>query len=917
MSGDGILVSKDQYDFNHDDRLFYDLLAYCPGMSNSLADVLAVLEAEAPPSRNSLPGTIDPAARELFDKVRSAGWQKLTLNPEADAGRVAKEHPAADAARLATIIFDGAGRYTYERTLPLGLKERVVCDGKTLLHLYPDLGIGARRTVSRFHRSEFAGLIPWVVPPAEDLARGADLKVVGERTVALIPHGAESAKDADGKPLTYSVGHLVFAENGRLAEQQIVEMPSKKVLLREIIGADGVVKLLNADGKELAVSKGKLSEAKEPNLTPLTPTPLPEGEGHKLVTPLTPTPLPEGEGHKLVVLPLPYRSPEHVRKTLKIENKQLGDLRFEEAMVLFASEFGSQNANEANNVFRQSFHNRDQRQIGFYVLLAACGNNLDAEYGDVLSEHSNEPLAQYLALYSSPVLRKHASQWAVSTGQWEEGFLQHLAVTHALYHRWQSDKVHATDETELKRALDYVRRNATPLSLRERGRGERGRGEGGECPAFALTLLGLMQDRANAEEAQKKDVKSVFRALADAWLLFEGMPGMSYSARYENARCLWKAGESDRACKLFRELYEKTLQDDVLPAIDADFRQALLGNSPHPNPSPEGRGAGLNPNPSPEGRGAGLKETDQWSDLLHQTAKHLVDKKHRLALLLIARQCWQLSDQPMADQLLAAALDGITDDKERQGMTLVAIDFLMGTSQWPRADQLLQGLLADEKLARKSGLWRMGATLAEKHGLTARELECLEQALALEYQNLPDVINLEAIRRDYGRLLRHYENLAEAMVTLKTPPPPDFLPRVIRTADRWRALDSNSSDACQSAARILQTLGERDLGWDYLTTPVAQQPNEAGPWVSLAQTLSSKGELDLADRAYGAAFEAEPTNAQILWDRAQQLQQAGKQVEAQKLFRQLADTDWQPRFNWLKSRAKSLVISHWSLVIGH
>ena len=177
---------------------------------------------------------------------------------------------------------------------------------------------------------------------------------------------------------------------------------------------------------------------------------------------------------------------------------------------------------EANKVFRQSFHNRDQRQIGFYVLLAACGNNLDAEHGDVLSEHPNEPLAQYLALYSSPVLRKHASQWAVNTGQWQEGFLQHLAVTHALFQRWQGDKVNAANETELKRRPGLCppqRPHPSPCY------GGEGRGEGGPCPAFGYALLCLMQDRANAEEAQKKDVKVVYRALADAWLLFEGHAG--------------------------------------------------------------------------------------------------------------------------------------------------------------------------------------------------------------------------------------------------------------------------------------------------------------------------------------------------------------------------------------------------------
>ena len=336
--------------WNSEDRYFFDLVAYCPGMNTSLADIRAVHEAEAPPSPSSRPGTIDPAARRLFDKARPAGWQSVTIPAEAN-------QPAL------TIIFDGTGRYTYERTLPPGLKEQVICDGKTLLHLYPDLGIGARRNVSRFQRIDFARIVPWALPLVEDLARGADLKMVDERTVALVPHGVESAKDAEGKALPYMVLHFVFGTDGKLAERQIVEMPSKKLIRRETANDEKV----------------KVSEAKAPELTPDT--------------------------KKLVVLPLPYRSPDHVRKALKLEKKSNEGLRFEEALVLFAANFGSQKTDELNKLFRQSFHNRDQRQLGFYVLLAACGLSLDAEHGDVLSEHPNEPLAQYLALYSSPVLR--------------------------------------------------------------------------------------------------------------------------------------------------------------------------------------------------------------------------------------------------------------------------------------------------------------------------------------------------------------------------------------------------------------------------------------------------------------------------------------------------------------------------------
>src|SRR5262249_25550904 len=108
--------------FNDDDRLFFDLVSYAPGMNTSGADVLAVLEAEAPPDAASSPGRIEPAARELIDKARAAGWQTLTLTV-----------PHGDKPTEVVIHFDGSGRYAYDRTLPLGLREQVVCDGKTLL----------------------------------------------------------------------------------------------------------------------------------------------------------------------------------------------------------------------------------------------------------------------------------------------------------------------------------------------------------------------------------------------------------------------------------------------------------------------------------------------------------------------------------------------------------------------------------------------------------------------------------------------------------------------------------------------------------------------------------------------------------------------------------------------------------------
>jgi tetratricopeptide (TPR) repeat protein len=798
--------------YSGNERFFFDLVSYAPGMSVSRADMLATIEAEAAPTRASKPGVIDEGDGGVFRKAFLAaglrGWQ--TYRREG-----------------LTITFDGGGRYVYERTMPPGIRERVICDGKTLLHLYPDLGIGARRTVSRFHRLDFARLVPWFIPPAEDLARGADLKAIDERTLAIVPHGVESLKDDKGKPISYADVHLVFV-NGLLAERQIVEMPAKKVLLAEVYGADGVVMVVDGDGKEPATVKGTLTAAKAPDLAVDT--------------------------SKFVILPLPYRDPDHLSKRLKIESKPYPELRFDDALDLFAAHFAQGKHPHPINIFNHAFYERNQRALGFYVFLAAVGQNLDSDHLNVLAEHLNEPLAQYLALHSSPLLRKHASQWAVGSGQWQEGYLQHLAVSHALFQRWQKPKT--TGETaekrkaERERALDYVRRNKGNV--------------------FGWALLGLVQDATSDKDRDAQ------RAFAEAWPLFESVPGLEHAARYETARSLWKSGQREEGRKRFRELYEKTFADGGLPAIDADFRAALLGDG---------------------------KEPDMWSELLRRTAGRLIAKKDRPTVLTLAWQCQQLDDEPLANHLLATALDGATD-KERPWLMLTAVEFHAQNGQLEQAERTLQKLLDDPKLSVQGGLWRIAYQLAERRENKARALECLERALDAEYRKLPEVINIKAVREDYGKLLEHYQNQADALVSLKLAPPADFLAKTVRAADRWRALDSDGEKACEAAGHVLRTLGERELVWDYLTTPVGLHPNESGPWLSLANTLGRRGALDLADRAYTAAFDAEPTNAQILWDRATNLRQAGKLTEAKKVLRQLAEGKWQPRFTWLQTQAK-------------
>src|SRR5262249_703355 len=353
-----------------------------------------------------------------------------------------------------------------------------------------------------------------------DLARGADLKLVDERTVAVVPHGA-GAKDEKGKAIPYLVLQFDFAEDGRLAEQRAVEMPSKKGLGRVVLGAEGGLGVGDDKDKEVAVRKSKLTGAKAPDLTPSV--------------------------KDLVVLPLPYRSREHVVDARKLNDIAVQNMPFDDALALFAAEFGAGRGDEALKVFREGFHGRDQRQLGFYVLLAACGQNLDAQNVDVLAEHPDAPLAQYLALHSSPVLRKHASQWAAASAQWGEGFLRDPAVTEALLQRWSNARVLEGDPRALANRL------AQAVDYAEKHKGT----------AFGFALLGLMHDRA-AEADPKKDTKPIWIALVKLWPLFENVPGLETAARYEHARSLWRSGRRGQARQRFAPLCAEGRQEGAL-----------------------------------------------------------------------------------------------------------------------------------------------------------------------------------------------------------------------------------------------------------------------------------------------------------------------------------------------------------------
>src|SRR5262249_12566195 len=161
-----------------------------------------VLEAEALEDPQAGLGKIDPGARLLIDQARKSSWQEFEVEDESSLGKF-------------RVVLDGQGRFAYDRVLVSGLRETAVHDGKTFLHLYPELGVGARRQSSLAYRDELSFLAPWTVPSAEDLAHGANVVRIDTHIVGLKPLAAGT----NARP-SWTEQRLVFADDGRLAERR-------------------------------------------------------------------------------------------------------------------------------------------------------------------------------------------------------------------------------------------------------------------------------------------------------------------------------------------------------------------------------------------------------------------------------------------------------------------------------------------------------------------------------------------------------------------------------------------------------------------------------------------------------------------------------------------------------------------------
>jgi autotransporter-associated beta strand protein len=201
--------------------MLHDFTLYADGFMTTMADRLVVAETAA----ETKMGTVDAAARALLDASRSVSTALTVKDHFGETWTVAAD-----------------GRAMRDQRNPWGLREIIAQDGKTLRHLYPEIGLGTERVMSRTRWMKHMRRFPWLLPPVEVLALAADVKLTQERRIEIQPHDAAQP-----------VWVLLFQKDGQLAETQILEPQTRRILSRSLFEREAgklTQRMLNAHDRE-------------------------------------------------------------------------------------------------------------------------------------------------------------------------------------------------------------------------------------------------------------------------------------------------------------------------------------------------------------------------------------------------------------------------------------------------------------------------------------------------------------------------------------------------------------------------------------------------------------------------------------------------------------------------------------------
>jgi len=530
----------------------------------------------------------------------------------------------------------------------------------------------------------------------------------------------------------------------------------------------------------------------------------------------------------------------------------------EDAMAMISSVLDDK-ALDLMDIIVRRFMARGDRRIGFYTLLLDGGsfwnpdriwsNGQDRLMLNPAKEYPDSALAQYLYSNLKLLARDHQQQ-----------DLHPDKVDHSFFKKISGLRYLATHYVRMSHEREPDRKTAYQVACDYLT----------HCDDLATAWLVVA-----LVPTDERDV-AFHQILAQVLARLGGDPAMRDVVRSQEAQRFFKQNKFDEARRVFIEIFNDRIDRSVAPMLGENLRQAFTRDA------------------------AGRKI---WNQLWKDGVARLIKKGMGRNVVELAWLNFQLGDSALADTLLSQLLTGPSATEDKADLIL-AVQYYLHTDQDAEANQLVQSLIQDDRYKHIAFLWRLAAVAAQRRNELTRSVKYQHHSLDIQMANLPDRIDLEVVRREFGQLLRRYELLATAWRLVGTPASDQFAGNVMRAADQWRALDYGNKEAYDLTASVLMKVNETELAWGYLTTVLADYPNDALSWLDLAQMLRDREQYELADRAYATAFEITPTNARALWNRAHLLQKMGRTKQARELFRKIAEGKWTPQFEWLQTRAK-------------
>ena len=92
--------------------------------------------------------------------------------------------------------------------------------------------------------------------------------------------------------------------------------------------------------------------------------------------------------------------------------------------------------------------------------------------------------------------------------------------------------------------------------------------------------------------------------------------------------------------------------------------------------------------------------------------------------------------------------------------------------------------------------------------------------------------------------------------------------------------------------------------WRVISTVIDEKPRDGQSYYQVGAWYVSQNDREAGQTWYAKAYEVEPTNGNWLWYRAELLLRMDRKDDARKLFQEIAEKKWQPRFQHLNDQAR-------------